>query len=175
MSQDLAQQLTDSHRDLQRWFLFYQECLLLGQDSFAQQCFSAFSHYLSAHIQFEDSALFPFVQQHAIATQWPMLVYTKEHEKILALLEKNSVLLDDYTRMHGREKRLALLELLNTQRSFIHMMEHHEQREEQDMFIVLTALDTADLSKQWQAIELALKQQYQAFDRKIDSYLRHTL
>ncbi|SRR5690554_2282225 len=175
MSQDLAQQLTKSHRDLRRWFLFHQECLLLGQDNFAQQCFAAFADYLSTHMQFEDSVVFPLVQEHAIATQWPMLVYSKEHEKIYTLLDKNTALLDDYTRMRGREKRIALLELLEKQRSFSHVMEHHEEREEQDMFVLLNAAKTASLSQQWHAIEHALNEKHRAFDKQIDSYLRHTL
>lgn len=175
MSQDLAQLLTKSHRDLRRWFLFHQECLLLGQDHLAEQCFVAFADYLKAHLQFEDNNLFPLLEKQGLNSRWPLLVYSKEHEKIIALLNKNRDLLADYTKMQGREKRLALLTLLDNQRSFNNVMEHHEEREEMDLFLLLNGFDTAALSLQWQQIEQALEQQYKNIDQRIDAYLRDTV
>ena len=171
MQSCLAQILADSHRDLRRWFLYHQECLLLRQDHFAEQTFAAFSNYLTAHIHFENSALYTSIADEALPLQWPLRVYEKEHEKILAMLEKNQQMVNEYMAMRGREKRFALLELLDTQGSFLHVLEHHEEREEKDLFVLMAPLDLAEAVTQWEAINQALQAQHGDFLQQVENYL----
>lgn len=149
-----AQGLANSHKELRRLFLLVQESLLLSQDDQALTLFRAFSDYLSAHLRFEDEHLFPLVDQALL--RWQLVVYQKEHQKIMQLLQQIDALLSSYVTLQGREKRLALLELLEQQSRFVHVLEHHEQREESDVFLqVDTQLAPAEL----QALDQLWRQQ----------------
>lgn len=161
----LIERLEVSHRKLRQLLLMSQECLLLSEDDKALLLITAFSTYLKTHLAFEDDDLLPLmVGQTAKALRWQPLVYQKEHEKIVQLLHINFRLLQSYLRLQGREKRLALLELLAKQNQFEHVLEHHEQREESDLFLLLKQQPKALLSQlleRWQGIEQACLQPYQ--------------
>ena len=134
---DLKHALEESHKDLKQWFIMHQECLLLSEDNYAKDAFNGFSALLILHIQFENDWLlnhdcFHSNDKHSL--RWSLKVYHKEHEKLLSMLKKLSNMLDSYYPLNGRIKRLALLEILDFQSSFLHVMEHHEEREEQDLF-----------------------------------------
>lgn len=167
----LAQALTLCHEDIRRWFLYHQECLLLRQDVYSAQCFQAFSLYLTEHMQYEDTVLFPAFLRAEHSLQWAINVYQKEHDKLRKMLHENQIMLDEYLAMQGRVKRLALLELLNKQRTFAHVMEHHEQREEQDLFLKLDEVTLDDALRQWHQLEQKLKMQTQTLAKEVDAYL----
>lgn len=161
----LIEQLERSHKKLRQLLLMSQECLLLSKDDKAELLIMAFSAYLQAHLEFEDCHMFPlFVSERAKTLRWQPLVYQKEHEKIVQLLELNLALFNSYLGFEGREKRLALLELLAKQNQFEHVLEHHEQREESDMFLQLKHLSEKELeglAEHWQAIEKGCLKPYQ--------------
>ncbi|NRB42425.1 MAG: hypothetical protein HRU20_28810 [Pseudomonadales bacterium] len=156
--------LEESHKDLMQWFLMHQECLLLGDDSQAQTAFLAFSDFLQTHLQFENS----YVLKTAEDLRWPLKVYQKEHDKLLLMLNKIARLLNAYYPLQGRKKRLALLEVLGYQGSFLHVMEHHEEREEQDLFLQLD--DDPAAFKAWQDCEMQL-QRYDEDKVRLKRYL----
>lgn len=161
----LADLLEQSHKKLRQLFVMQQECLLLAEDHWAVLLMSAFADYLRAHLLFENEKVFTlFVGREAGALRWQVLVYQKEHEKLLQLVNKNQQFLLSYVQLKGREKRLALLELLAMQNQLEHVLEHHEQREESDMFQVLSAQNTEHLehlAEQWQAKEQQCLSPYQ--------------
>lgn len=150
-----TQSLANSHKELRRLFLLMQESLLLNQDQQALELFQAFSAYLIAHISFEDQYLFPLLDPEQ--ARWKPIVYQKEHEKIIQLLQQAQALLNSYIHLQGREKRLALLELLEQQSRFVHVLEHHEQREESDLFLLIDQLvepaKRQTLEQLWQSQE----------------------
>lgn len=168
----LASALQESHQDLQRWFLYHQECLLLNHDDYAVRSFQVFSHFLTRHIYFENKHLLAYLQQQAVATQWPLAVYQKEHEKLLVMLEKNHRYLLDYVQMQGREKRLALLELLDVQRSLRQLMEHHDEREEKDLLLKLPVLLPENILAQWQQINRQLQEENSVLANTLATFLQ---
>lgn len=149
----LKNQLAESHKDLHQWFLFHQECLLLGEDILAMQAYDAFMSYLQKHIQFENQYLLNDMRLND--GRWPLEVYRKEHDKLDAMLVRLSQMLVDYQRLQGRRKRLALLELLDYEQTLRHVMEHHEEREEMDLFSHVMKVN-AD----WQTTNLQLQMRY---------------
>lgn len=145
-------QLEESHKDLKQWFLMHQECLLLGDDHHAALAFDGFQAYLLAHLRFENNNL---LSQDVHDLRWAVKVYRKEHDKLEQMLEKSVSLLRGYYLLEGRRKRVALLEVLDFQRSFLHVMEHHEEREEQDLFLKLTY--DADTLSLWSDVSAQLQ------------------
>lgn len=159
---DLKHYLEESHKDQYQWFLFHQESLLLGNDDFAQQSFSIFSLLLNTHIQFENEMMLSASNIQVNDLQWELTVYQKEHEKILKMLANLQSDLARFFLLKGREKRLALLDVFAKQQVFRNVMDHHEIREERDLFQHLH--NTPLLIQQWQSINAPLLERY--FDDK---------
>ena len=147
----LKQALEESHKDLHQWFLMHQECLLLGHDAHSQCAFSVFTEILETHLHFENE----YLLKHTLTGRWPLKVYVKEHDKLLQLLAKIAKRLESFYQLQGRLKRLALLEILDQENVFLHVMEHHEEREEQDLFLQLP--DDKNLYQHWLHCEKALQ------------------
>lgn len=161
--------LEESHKDLHQWFLLHQECLLLHHDNYARDAMGVFSAYLNKHIEFENTFVLPvigFTDQ----LRWSVTVYEKEHGKLIRMLDGIQQMLVSYAVLQGREKRLALLELLEKEQSFYHLLEHHEQREEQDLFDHLQQLEPS-AHEQWMQVEEALCQSFTALKQSIKQYL----
>lgn len=161
----LREQLEESHKDLHQWFLFHQECLLLQHDTLAQQSFHAFADYLGQHIHFENQHI---LKQDIAADdlRWSVKVYQKEHDKLVSMLARLSQMLDGYYQMQGRRKRLALLEVINYEQSLLHVMEHHEEREEMDLFQWIQQEGEA-----WLAINQQLTDKYAGLKAELKLYL----
>lgn len=149
---DLQIALIESHKDLKQWFLMHQECLLLGDDSCAADAFNGFYTYLREHLQFENTHLLLGDKP----LRWSLKVYKKEHDKLLLMAEKADKQLTSFYGMSGRKKRLALLVVLERQSTFMHVLEHHEEREEQDLFLHIP--DDSELFQQWQIVECKLNE-----------------
>lgn len=96
-----------------------------------------------------------------------MGVYRKEHDKIERLLVNVEEQLKQYLLETGRKKRLHLLELLEKQSTLRHMLEHHEQREEQDIFLHLTD----DVLAPWQVIQQSLDNSYTPLKEQLKKLL----
>ena len=159
--------LEESHKDLHQWILFHQECLLLQHDEYAEMALVGFSDYLTTHIEFENNRLFPAVD--ASQLRWPVAIYLKEHDKVLAFLTKVTRFFEQYVSLSGREKRLFLLEVLDAQSSFYHLLEHHEEREEQDIFDGI--VDNDGLIEQWQSLQTALTARYSTNKTRLKTFL----
>lgn len=170
--QTLQAALQSSHEDLQQWFLLHQECLLLGNDPLAMQALHAFADYLNQHIHFENHTLFTAIADSAGTLRWPLPVYHKEHDKLQKMLQGLQQRTGQYQGFTGRYKRLALLELLDEQQRFRHVMEHHEQREEQDLFLLINQLpEHLFLLEQWQQIDRQLLQQFAPLRQSLKAIL----
>lgn len=167
----LQQALQDSHADLQQWFLIHQECLLLGHDSFAETGWQMFCALLENHIHFENDALLS-AHDGQPGLRWPTTVYRKEHDKLLTMMAQLSDRLQEYHAFAGRYRRLALLELLDAEFRFQHVMAHHEQREEQDLFPVLASGAGSDrLLQQWQDSNQPLQQRAGMLLQRLQDFL----
>lgn len=163
----LKSALEENHKDIYQWFLMHQECLLLGHGHYAQASLEVFTQLLEAHVAFENSHLLSSGAGTDFGRmRWAASVYRQEHEKILQLAGAVECL---FTRWHAEErsrtKRLLLLELLERQLTLRHVIEHHEQREEQDLFGFIV-----EDSAQWRQIE-GLLAGYTVLKREISEFL----
>ena len=140
----------------------HQECLLLRDDKRSIQAFQGFVIFLKTHLQFENNYILS-LQTLEESLRWPIKVYQKEHDKLLKMLDKTTNLLNEYYLLSGRRKRLALLEVLDYQSTFLHVMEHHEEREEQDLFLYLPV--SSETLAAWQQCESELS----AFNKTKDA------
>lgn len=134
MMNDLRKLLEESHKDLHQWFLFYQECVLIDEAQYANRCLVIFKKILLFHLQFEEQYL---LNEHLQQLKWPVKVYRLEHKKLSSKLDSLFDLTKTYFNLSGRKKRLALLTLIEYQLQFYRLMEHHEQREEKDLFFYI--------------------------------------
>lgn len=169
----LTSALEKSHQDLQRWFLLHQECLLVGHDDYALKSYAVFHDYLTTHLHFENLQLFPLIEQLA-TLKWPIAVYYKEHDKLLKLLANNQSMLQDYCLLSGRKKRIALLDVLDSQRVFRQVMEHHEEREESDLFLHIDQPASEALLANWLEIDKTLAQRVAHLQLPLEAFLAET-
>lgn len=170
LTPDLQQVLTDNHSDIRQWHLLHQECLLLGLDQQAQQSFSAFIAVLRLHIQFENEHL--LYQPEAVdsdSLRFALVVYQKEHDKILQLLQQLETDVAQYLQAKGRVKRMLLLDLLEKHFRLAGVLEHHEQREEEDLFLQINHLP---LQKLWQQTYAPLEAKLLPFKQQLKAQLQ---
>lgn len=144
----------EHHKSLYQWFLLHQEGLLTHHIVMAQKAWRVFEGGLRLHLELENEYLFSSTSN-VLQTgelRWSKHVYLKEHDKVLKLLDQLSEMLLEFYDFEGRKKRLALLEVLEKQMTFRHVLEHHEEREEMDALKCLSGLDV----KQAKAFELEI-------------------
>lgn len=168
--QHLQQALTEHHGDIRQWHLLHQECLLLGLDAQSLQSFTAFSDILTLHINFENEhLLYQAAAVNGDTLRFGLLVYQKEHDKILQLLDKLHTDVQDYLNATGRVKRLLLLDLLEKHFRLAGVLDHHEQREESDLFLHINHLP---LQQQWLETYAPLENKLLAFKQQLKQQLK---
>jgi len=138
---------TPFHRLLAQLLTMHQEALLIDDMVLALNVFDLFADALQRHLGVENNLLLPLHRTLVKAHRWQQLVYEKEHDKLLQMAARIRRELALLAAMQGRVRRLALLEVLDYQRSFKSVMEHHEEREEQAL---LPELDTCAYSEIFQ-------------------------
>lgn len=159
--------LEESHKDLHQWVLMHQEALLLRHENNARVALMGLSEYLHAHVNFENSHILS--RDDLDECRWPVRVYLKEHDKLLSLLDKNHQRFEHFCHLNGRAQRLYLIEYLDSLGSFYHVMEHHEQREEQDLFDRLPADEY--IAATWQETESALIEKWRDEKERLKVWL----
>ena len=135
------------------------------------QAWDGFADFLKAHLAFENEYILPGAEALQLKLRWGILVYSKEHEKLLAMLSDIHAALCHYHGLQGRERRLGLLSLLEREQSLYHVMEHHEQREEQDLFLHLDQFGEK-LKQEWQRREEKLFLRYQTVKEQLKYFLQ---
>ena len=141
---NLAESITEHHKDLYQWFLLHQEALLCDELILAGEAWQHFESGLRLHIALENEHLFSdnYSVLELDKLTWGVHVYQKEHNKIEDLLDKLSDMLLMFKKITGRKKRLALLGLLEKQISFRQVLEHHEEREERDALLAIKQIES---------------------------------
>lgn len=129
---------THYHLELDELLWLHQEALLEQDLPLARELFSLFREVLMGHLQQENAALLPRFEALGLKGQWPLLVYQKEHEKIVQLLDKTSAWLERLpTGPHNARRNI--LAVLEYQRTLKNVIEHHEEREEKGLLPELDA------------------------------------
>jgi len=174
-SQTLTQKIETQHKDLFQCFLFFQEALMLNDRAVIAESWQAFHQGLLLHIKFEDECLFSQQYFSDEQWQWRCLVYQKEHQKIIKLLEGLDHKINHFLQLDkeralaqfpqsswSRVQRLMILALIEQSIQLRHVLEHHEEREEKDALIFIQE-------------ELNAQQKTEAFDLQLQQAFNQTL
>ena len=131
----LADLIHRQHLELRELFLLHQEALLQAGFDDAITLLSRFNTCLSAHMTLEEKYLFPAFALIERKTRWDVDLYEMEHGKIRRLYE---TLVDDLSwlrdqTLNASDLRRNIIALLDKEKTFKGMLEHHEDREEDAM------------------------------------------
>lgn len=134
--------LRGQHLSLGDLFACHQEALVDRRWAEAARLLEEYGQRLLEHIDFEERHLLPRCDSAGHA-RWPAAVYRAEHRRIEQLLRKAA---DRLTRARGAAVTSAvLITLLDEERTLKRLLEHHHEREEQALFMELSAASGADL------------------------------
>ncbi len=149
--------LRHCHTFMDECFLLHQEALIAARPRLALRLLVLFWRALRLHIEQEEQVLLPAVGAAAERLRWPPRLYHGEHRKLESLLR--AIGRELWARRGGMSRR-EVIELIEREKTFKHVTEHHNLREEQDLFPL--ADDTLDaaarrtlttrLQAQWQAL-----------------------
>ncbi len=136
----LKEIIQQQHLDLRELFMQHQEQLLQGEFQIALDQLQQFKHYLQIHMQLEEQHVFPEFTNIERKSRWELSLYEQEHEKINTHYNR---LVNDLTgllkqKLNESQTRRNIIALLDREKTFKGMLEHHEEREEDAM---LTELD----------------------------------
>lgn len=120
------------HLDLRALFMQHQEELLQGNFDEAITQLTNFDICHQAHAKLEERYLFPEFSKIEHESKWDVSLYEKEHKKIATLFENIN---EDVNWLSGQSlseshKRRNIIALLDKEKTFKGLTEHHEEREE---------------------------------------------
>ena len=132
--------IAQCHQELNQLFFAHQEAVLVGDLSRAIEAMQRFAAAHDLHKRFEDEHLLPRLAKLDDPGDWAASLYNHEHKKIDELLTRLS---EHLARLNARgltgtALRAEIIELLDREKSFKGLCEHHQEREEAGM---LPALD----------------------------------
>jgi len=138
-SSSLKDVIARCHRELNQLFFAHQEAVLSGEFPRAIESLQQFARAHHLHKDFEDNHLLPRLIDLDDPGAWPPSLYSFEHNKIddlLARLEENLVRLSA-RELTGSALRFEIIGLLDQEKSFKGLCEHHQEREEAGMLAML--------------------------------------
>lgn len=137
------EKLTQSYHVLiDEFLLLHQEALVAMDFELAMDIWCLFGDLLQSHIDTENSLLFPAFDLQCVDVRWPVSLYLHEHHKISSLLHQVETRLQA---LQAKPTRRGVVNLLDYQRSFKNVIEHHEEREEIALLKELQAQVSANL------------------------------
>jgi hypothetical protein len=131
----LTEVISQCHKGLDEVFLLHQEAVLLGRFYEAMQFLDCFKELHHLHMGFEDEKLIPTLDGLGDDGRWPASLYTNEHAKVQELMGKteNDFLSLSNGRLSNKDFRRRIISFLDEERTFKHLCEHHQEREEAGM------------------------------------------
>jgi len=128
----LTEVIIQCHKGLDEIFLLHQEAVLLGNFDDAIQLLNCFKELHHLHAAFEDEKLIPKLEKLHGRERWPASLYTLEHNKVQELMGKteNNLISLSQRQLSGRDLRRAIITLLEYEKTFKGVCEHHQEREE---------------------------------------------
>ena len=115
------------HVLIDEFLLLHQEALVAMDFQLADKIWQLFSDLLQSHIDTENTLLFPLVERLCTEKRWPVSLYQHEHNKIVSLQHEVAIRLQA---LYAAPTRRGVVMMLDYQRSFKNVIEHHEEREE---------------------------------------------
>ena len=116
------------HGYLDELFLLHQEAIVAREWGLSLKALEIFGRLLRNHIEVEDRWLFPVHAEQCDDVRWNTSLYQQEHQKLLSLLLKVEERVERV--IQSGANRRSVIELIDYQRTFKNVMEHHEEREE---------------------------------------------
>lgn len=119
-----------AHEPLEALLRAHLLAVIGGDFGEALQQLQTWQHALQAHIQLEETRLFPHIPDHA---RWAARVYELEHKRITALATDYQHLVQAVASRPpatSHQARAASLHVLDAAHALRHLLEHHHQREE---------------------------------------------
>ncbi len=123
------------HKYLQELLLLQQEALLERDIGLALGFWQLHRQMLQLHVHLEEELFLPALEQFVASPSWEPAIYRAEHARVLAMGDKLGKLLLGYSET-GLQRR-AVIGLLDKQRSYKNLLEHHEEREEKALLCEL--------------------------------------
>lgn len=129
----LVEFIQKQHRELRELFLQHQEALLQARFEAASAALQAFRPRLSAHMALEEQYLFPAFAGIDRKSRWDAGLYAREHEKINQMYGNIAGELQRLSEEPGKDsaQRRNIIVLLDKEKTFKGLLEHHEDREEE--------------------------------------------
>lgn len=134
----LLQCVSYYHRELDELLMLHQEALIVQQIPLADHALKIFSRFLKSHLELEDELLIPAHELITTEKAWRTLIYQEEHKKLKELLSNMRETMSKAPEQE--ELRRWTIELIDYERTFKNVMEHHEEREEKGL---LSELDNS--------------------------------
>ena len=134
------------HSQLDELFLLHQEALLQGELTEALFLLEIYWSCHSLHSDFEDAQIFPVYRDLPEPGRWDATLYNKEHQKIKDLYEtvRSAITTLIDRGLEGSPLRRGIIQLMDREKSFKGLCEHHQEREEQSLLVELDAQADSD-------------------------------
>ena len=131
----LVDMIHKQHLELRDIFMQHQEALLQGHFDDAIKCLTHYDVCHQAHARLEECYLFPEFVKIERESQWDVSLYEKEHQRIVSLFGNVSKHLNWLSEqpLSDSQLRRHIIALLDKEKTFKGLTEHHEGREEKAM------------------------------------------
>ena len=164
------------HLYLDELLHLHQEALLEKDIALALEFWQLHAQMLRVHIELEEQWLLPALARSVVKPAWEAAIYRAEHGKILSLGDNLKLALGDL--QHVAPGRRILIALLDKQRSYKNVLEHHEEREEKGLLPELDAsLSAVELEqinsacgKCWDGLHQVQRDTVIRLIRRLDAY-----
>lgn len=163
----LLQCVSYYHRQLDELLMLHQEAVIVQNMALAKRALKIFNKLLKTHIDLEDELLIPAHETLQAEKQWRTLIYSEEHKKLLDLLANTQELINKPPAQD--ELRRWIIEVIDYERTFKNVMEHHEEREEKGLLLELdNHLETNQLNNLITKCHLGWQEVYDGLREEVD-------
>lgn len=119
--------LLETHAHLDEVFYLHQQAVVIMRWPLATDLFDAYRALQALHVAQEEERLLPLFQRAGTIAGAPVELFTGQHRKMFAQLDRVGALLDS-TRQKDDARRSAI-EVLDHETAFKHLVEHHHGAE----------------------------------------------
>jgi hemerythrin superfamily protein len=123
--------LMELHAELDELFLLHQEALVERRFDLARELCAAYRRLLTTHMRHEEALILPIFERAGPVPRWPVVLYTGQHQKLLALLDQIEA------RLGSLAGRRGAIELISFEATYKHLLEHHDGAEREGLYPVV--------------------------------------
>jgi hemerythrin-like domain-containing protein len=154
----MLSQLMELHAELDDVFLLHQEALVERKFELARELLAVYRRLLLTHIRHEEEQILPIFERAGPVPRWPVVLYTGQHQKLLALLDRVEA------RLETLASRRDAIALISFEATYKHLLEHHDGAEREGLYPVVDR--TASAEEQTQVLESCLNEWRRGMERE---------